>query len=380
MEEEWEAFCEFLSNSQPRRPPSECIADDAIEFLLTLPSDGIDKVVDRLSAVNLRENPFGSPMVRTYLKLMTGQYKPDSTGEDDKVNLFEKCLTSSDVGSLNRLVITPNQDAKTCFILATIPGDPVSYLRLEDEEGKPWLFGFSPLNVACQSFVLTTCWRSYVKEKQLDAGDFVFFQRHLTDRRRLFIGCRRREGDAALDSTSPDKSAKVLEFRDKLKEVETPFQPKLPEHSITRSDPVFVIYCGDNQDSEEVYFISYIFNELRLRGFIPLRYDLTSSLVSGNPEMLYESRVCIILFSMNYAHSRECMDEFAEIMRHLNKKNVVIIPVFFKVSFSEVRGQNGSFEEAFTRLGNSVQAAQVLKWREALLELPSINKYQYTKG
>ncbi|RIA03993.1 hypothetical protein BRARA_K01765, partial [Brassica rapa] len=394
--EAYEAFCEFLSNRQPPCSLSECTADDAIEFLLTLPSDRINKVADRLTAVDFRgyhkENPFGSSMVRTYLKLMTGQadgeeYKSDNTGQDDKVDLFETCLTSSDVGGLDRLVLTPNQDAQTYFVLATIPGDPESYLRLEDEEGKPWLFGFSYPKVACQSFVLSKCWRSFVKEKQLDAGDFVFFQRHLTDRRRLFIGCRRREGctasreDAALDSTSPDTSAKALEFRDKLKAVETAFQPKLSErNSITGSDPVFVIYCGDNQDSEEVYLISYIFNELRLRGFIPLRYDLTSGLGTRNPEMLYKSRVCVIIFSMNYAHSRECMDEFVENMGHLNKKNVVKIPVFFKVSFSEVRGQSGSFEEAFTRLGNLVEAAQVLKWREALLELPSINKYQYTKG
>ncbi|CAH8354210.1 unnamed protein product [Eruca vesicaria subsp. sativa] len=308
--EEWEAFCEFLCNRQSPLPPSECTADDAIEFLLTLPSDGIDKVADRLSAVNLQENPFGSRIVRTYLKLMEGhadgeEYKSDR--QEDKVDLFEKCLTTSDVGSSNRLVITPNEDLKTYFILATIPGDPENYLRLEDEEGKPWLFGLSHLKDGCQSFILNKCWRSYVKEKQLDAGDFVFFQRHLTHTRRLFIGCRRRERgtassdnphesslSAALNSPSPIISANTLELRDKLKEVKTSFQPKSPEHSITGSDSVFVIYCGDNQDSEEVYFIGYIFNELRLRGFIPLRYDLTSSSVTRNPEMLYRSRILMV--------------------------------------------------------------------------------------
>lgn len=192
--EEWEAFYEFLINCQPPRPPSECTADDAIEFLLTLPSDGLDKAADHLSAVNLQENPFRSRMVRTYLELMKIQadgeeYKSDNTGQDDKVDLFEKCLTASDVGSSNLLVVTPKEDVQTNFISHTIIG-PENYLRLEDEEGKTWLFGVSYLS---RSFVLTKCWRSFVKEKQLDAGDFVFFQRHLTDRRGLFIGCRRRE-------------------------------------------------------------------------------------------------------------------------------------------------------------------------------------------
>ncbi|CAF2130405.1 unnamed protein product [Brassica napus] len=277
------------------------------------------------------------------------EYKSDNTGQDDKVDLFEKCLTASDVGSSNLLVVTPKEDVQTNFISHTIIG-PENYLRLTLE------------TLSSSNGTLQTEEDSSLAAEGVKSG----------------IASR---DDAALNSTSADTYAKALEFRDKLKEVETPIQPKLSKHnSITGSDPVFVIYCGDNQDSEEVYLISYIFNELRLRGFIPLRYDLTSGLVTRNPEMLYKSRVCVIIFSMNYAHSRECMDEFVENMRHLNKKNVVKIPVFFKVSFSEVRGQSGSFEEAFTRLGNLVEAAQVLKWREALLELPSINKYQYTKG
>uniref|UniRef100_A0A1J3K5M9 Disease resistance protein RRS1 n=1 Tax=Noccaea caerulescens TaxID=107243 RepID=A0A1J3K5M9_NOCCA len=43
-------------------------------------------------------------------------------------------------------------------------------------------------------------------------------------------------------------------------------------------------------------------------------------------------------------------------------------------------GQSASFEKAFTRLGNSIQASQVLKWRAAMIELSSINRYQYMKG
>ncbi|CAF2148601.1 unnamed protein product [Brassica napus] len=165
-----------------------------------------------------------------------------------------------------------------------------------------------------------------------------------------------------------------------LKEVETPFQPKLSEHCVTGSDPILVIYCGDNQVSEEIYLISYIFNELCARGFAPLRYDMKKSTVTENQKLLHISRVGIIIFSMNFAHSRECLDGFVAVMDHLKANELVLIPVFFKVSVSDVRGQSGSFGKAFTRLGDSVMASQVLKWRAAMIKLASIIGYAYKKG
>uniref|UniRef100_A0A1J3HY47 Putative WRKY transcription factor 19 n=2 Tax=Noccaea caerulescens TaxID=107243 RepID=A0A1J3HY47_NOCCA len=396
-----EAFTEFLRNRQPPRLLSECTAGDAVEFFRPLPSDKIEALVSSLRAAsvskidgNHKDSPFESPVIRAFLKELLNETREKENGEKNinyKKNLLEQCLTASDVR--NHFFIGANKDVEKYFPLAAVLGGTERILRLEDadEEGKPWMFKYSYF---WQSYVLTEGWSSYVKEKQLGAGDFVFFQRHLTDRSRLFIGCRRREGgksprndalvssrNAVLNPTSPATSAKTLELREKLKEFETPLQLELPEHSIpVVDDPVSVIYCGEYQDSEERYFISYIFNDLCLHGFTPLRYDLTRSIVTGNPKMLYRSRVGIIIFSMNYARSRGCLDGFVAIMDHLKANNLVIIPVFFKVSLLDVRGQSGSYEKVFTRLKNSVQASQILKWRAAMLELCSINRYQYMKG
>ena len=258
--EEWEAFSEFLSNRQSPRSLSESTADDAIEFLLTLPSDRINKVVGFLSATTFKEidgnqkkNPFGSAIVRSFLK--------------------------------------------------------------EQEYG----------------------------------------------------GKKSVDDDALGNSVTPSE------------EVETPPQPKFPEHSITGFEPVLLISCNDNQDSEETYFISYIFNEFCLRGFAPLRYDITRSIVNGCPEIVYRSRVCIIIFSMNYASSSENLDGFVATMDYLKTNNLLLIPVFFKVSLEDVSGQSCYFEKAFSRLENSVQASQVLKCRAAMIKLTSINRYHYMK-
>lgn len=144
-------------------------------------------------------------------------------------------------------------------------------------------------------------------------------------------------------------------------------------HSVTEFDPVLVFSCGANQDSEERYFISYISKELCLRGFTPLIYDLTGSTSTGGMEMLHRSRVGIIIFSKNYACSRQCLDEFVAVMDHSKANSRVLLPVFFKVKVTDIRGQSGSFGRAFSQLENSLQASQVPT-------LTFINKYQYMKG
>ncbi|KAL6507761.1 hypothetical protein OROGR_023956 [Orobanche gracilis] len=107
--------------------------------------------------------------------------------------LFEKPLTPSDVGKLNRLVI-PKQHAERHFPLNGGSAEPCEnglLLGFEDETGKSWRFRYSYWN-SSQSYVLTKGWSRFVKEKRLDAGDIVVFARHRVEADRLFIGWRRR--------------------------------------------------------------------------------------------------------------------------------------------------------------------------------------------
>ncbi|XP_009588142.1 B3 domain-containing protein At2g36080-like [Nicotiana tomentosiformis] len=117
--------------------------------------------------------------------------------EIPKERLFEKPLTPSDVGKLNRLVI-PKQHAEKHFPLngtQNDSGEKGFLLNFEDELGKLWTFRYSYWN-SSQSYVLTKGWSRFVKEKKLDAGDFVLFERHRLDGDRTFIGWRRRNAAA----------------------------------------------------------------------------------------------------------------------------------------------------------------------------------------
>ncbi|KAJ0973383.1 hypothetical protein J5N97_021342 [Dioscorea zingiberensis] len=108
---------------------------------------------------------------------------------EEKEAMFEKPLTPSDVGKLNRLVI-PKQHAEKYFPLACDSGEKGLLLSFEDELGKPWRFRYSYWT-SSQSYVLTKGWSRYVKEKKLDAGDVVLFERTISGNR-FFIGSRRR--------------------------------------------------------------------------------------------------------------------------------------------------------------------------------------------
>ncbi|XP_062112668.1 B3 domain-containing protein At2g36080-like [Humulus lupulus] len=130
----------------------------------------------------------------------------DNNNDDEEIimkePMFEKPLTPSDVGKLNRLVI-PKQHAEKYFPLgggdSSGGGEKGLLLSFEDESGKFWRFRYSYWN-SSQSYVLTKGWSRYVKEKRLDAGDVVLFERHCRDNDRLFIGWRRRA--AAQDSAA----------------------------------------------------------------------------------------------------------------------------------------------------------------------------------
>ncbi|KAJ4782619.1 NBS-LRR-like resistance protein [Rhynchospora pubera] len=104
-----------------------------------------------------------------------------------KEHLFEKVLTPSDVGELNRLVI-PTQHAEKCFPLDHSSGETNRKLSFQSSTGETRLFGYSYWD-SSQSYVLTKGWSQFVKEKKLEAGDTVSFWQGVGEHacHRLFI-------------------------------------------------------------------------------------------------------------------------------------------------------------------------------------------------
>ncbi|GMP58791.1 hypothetical protein CsSME_00022336 [Camellia sinensis var. sinensis] len=108
--------------------------------------------------------------------------------------LFEKAVTPSDVGKLNRLVI-PKQHAEKHFPLQSGSTSKGVLLNFKDVAGKVWRFRYSYWN-SSQSYVLTKGWSRFVKEKSLKAGDIVSFHRSTGSDKQLFIDWNTRNGSA----------------------------------------------------------------------------------------------------------------------------------------------------------------------------------------
>ncbi|XP_043692023.1 AP2/ERF and B3 domain-containing transcription factor RAV1-like [Telopea speciosissima] len=104
--------------------------------------------------------------------------------------LFDKAVTPSDVGKLNRLVI-PKQHAEKHFPLQVENTSKGVLLNFEDNGGKVWRFRYSYWN-SSQSYVLTKGWSRFVKEKKLKAGDIVSFQRSTGPEKQLYIDWKAR--------------------------------------------------------------------------------------------------------------------------------------------------------------------------------------------
>ncbi|XP_061349723.1 AP2/ERF and B3 domain-containing transcription factor RAV1-like [Gastrolobium bilobum] len=123
----------------------------------------------------------------------------DACDMKTRAHLFEKTVTPSDVGKLNRLVI-PKQHAEKHFPLGGRSSPCVAetaaaakgvLLNFEDIGGKVWRFRYSYWN-SSQSYVLTKGWSRFVKEKSLRAGDAVRFYRSTGPDRQFFIDCKAR--------------------------------------------------------------------------------------------------------------------------------------------------------------------------------------------
>eukprot|EP01018_Ginkgo_biloba_P009303 Gb_33917 [translate_table: standard] len=90
-------------------------------------------------------------------------------------HMFQKVLTPSDVGSLNRIVI-PKHQAERYFPKNCKDEKRGITMKFLDMGGNRWDFKYAYWQ-SSQSYVLSTGWIKFVKDKRLQAGDVVSFAR-----------------------------------------------------------------------------------------------------------------------------------------------------------------------------------------------------------
>lgn len=88
-----------------------------------------------------------------------------------------------------------------------------------------------------------------------------------------------------------------------------------------------------------------------------------------------ESRFGLVVLSENYASSTWCLDELAKILECKKDMGQIVLPVFYKVTPSEVRHQTGSFEKAFAEHEHNVREdkGKVQRWRNAMRQISHLS-------
>ena len=106
--------------------------------------------------------------------------------------------------------------------------------------------------------------------------------------------------------------------------------------------------------------------------------EITPALVKA----IQESKIAIIVLSINYASSSFCLHELATILECLMGKGRLVLPVFYKVDPSHVRHQNGSYEEALAKHEERFKAEKekLQKWKMALHQVANLSGYHFKDG
>ncbi|XP_019425013.1 PREDICTED: toll/interleukin-1 receptor-like protein [Lupinus angustifolius] len=87
---------------------------------------------------------------------------------------------------------------------------------------------------------------------------------------------------------------------------------------------------------------------------------------SALDKAIQESWIALVVFSINYASSRWCLEELAKVMEYSKDKNMLVLPVFYKVNPSDLRHEKGNYAEALAKHECRFEKWKIDRWRLAL--------------
>ena len=123
-------------------------------------------------------------------------------------------------------------------------------------------------------------------------------------------------------------------------------------------------------------FTDHLYRALELAGIHTFRDDdeieRGANIAAELHKAIQESQVSIIVLSKDYASSRWCLGELANIMARETTDGHMVIPVFYQVDPSDVRKQTGCFAQAFAKHEDRFEEAMVKEWRQALRDVADL--------
>ncbi|MFS7950268.1 putative TIR domain-containing protein [Helianthus anomalus] len=122
-------------------------------------------------------------------------------------------------------------------------------------------------------------------------------------------------------------------------------------------------------------FVDHLYSALAQQGIVVYKHHETLPRDESTSPSLFtaieESKIAVIILSRNYAGSSTCLEELAYIMECKDKRELIVMPIFYDVDPSEVRKQKGDFWKAFGKQ-KAQSTTKAESWRRALVHVSEI--------
>ncbi|XP_035845866.1 disease resistance protein RPV1 [Helianthus annuus] len=150
----------------------------------------------------------------------------------------------------------------------------------------------------------------------------------------------------------------------------------------TQGYDVFISFRGEDTRKG---FTSHLYDALTRNHIRTYKDDKTLEI--GNPiasellDAIETSRIVIVVLSPNFATSKWCLEEIAKIVDCMKQGKLIVIPVFYYVSPSDVRRQTNCFELGFSNheVDPEIAPQKVERWRSAFREVGDISGLHVTQ-
>ncbi|KAB2602551.1 TMV resistance protein N-like [Pyrus ussuriensis x Pyrus communis] len=145
---------------------------------------------------------------------------------------------------------------------------------------------------------------------------------------------------------------------------------------------VFLSFRGEDTRRGITSHLHRALEQSKIETYIDDRLQRGEEIGPALVEAIEKSRLSVIIFSKNYPSSTWCLKELVHILKCKERCGQMVIPVFYDISPSDIRNQQGSYAVAFARLEKRFKDSinQVQEWRNALTTAANLSGFDYSNN